>query len=67
MKKLANKVYNSIFNSKGTAVICVMLLSGLAVQGLFALIGENSAQVAVSIMVVVLLVNKILNKVLNNE
>lgn len=64
MKQFLTNLYNILFNSKGTAIICLIVLSGLAVYGGFALVGNNQVATAVVVAMIILLVDKILNKVI---
>lgn len=60
--KFMQKIYNSVFNSVGTAVVSLVALSGLAVFGLIDLLGKEPVAVAVSVVAVILLVTKVINK-----
>ena len=56
------KVYDAIFNSVATAVVSLVVLSGLAVFGLIHLLGETSVVVAVAVVSVILLVTKVIDR-----
>jgi hypothetical protein len=66
MKKFFNNLYNAVFNSKGTAIISLLFIAGLAVFGIFNLVGDNKPAIALSVIGLVLLINKIVNKIVEN-
>nr|DAV53583.1 MAG TPA: hypothetical protein [Caudoviricetes sp.] len=56
-------IYNIVFNSKGTALVCLLFVSGLAVFGVLSLVGSNKPAIALSVIGLVLLVNKVVSKI----
>lgn len=59
-----NRIYNAVFNSKATALTCMLLVAGLAAFGVLSLVGENKPAIALSMVGLVMLVNKVVVKII---
>ena len=62
IKKVTAATYNALFNSLFTALLALVILSGLAVFGAMHFIGKNPVAVAMATLTVVMLVSKVINK-----
>lgn len=58
------RLYDAIFNSKGTAIVSLVVLAGAAVRGIMVSIeGKPELVIALSTIVVILFVTKIVDQI----